>query len=139
MCIRFLLQEKKHTPYEIASILKTSDSTVYRTRDLIQKQNMWMLDEIDERKFALEIIQTAIAASARLFRQGKNREAWTVEKEAIDVLQSLGFLKKQPLEFKGSLTLQEILKLANADREDEPGVLREPGSRVEGFLKNGSS
>ena len=139
ICIRFLLQDKKYTPQEIADILKVHNTTVYRTKEKIQKQNMWMLEEIDERKFALDLIQTAISASSRLFRQNKNKDAWQVEKECVEMLQSLGFIKRKPIAFEGSITLTEMLKLANGAPEDEHHFLGSAGNGAASHAANGSS
>lgn len=115
ICTRFLLQDRKHTQHEIASILKVDDSWVSRAKIRIQNEGAWVLDFIDERRIATEIIQTADVATARLFRAGKDKEAWTVRKEAVEVLQTLGYVKKKPVEvdLKGLRTLQEILQLAH--------------------------
>ena len=120
ICVRFLLQQKKHTQVEIATILHVHESDVSRDKRKIQNENAWMLDELDERKIAIEIIHTAELASAMLFRNGKPKDAFDVESRMIDVLQTLGYLKRAAIEFKGQIDLQEILKLANSpDTEDE--------------------
>ena len=76
ICIRFLLQDKKHSQQEIAVIMKVDPATVTRAKYKMLADNSWMLDQVDERKFAIDMINTAMNASARLFRKGKEREAW---------------------------------------------------------------
>ena len=112
VCVRFLLMEGKHAQYEIAAILKCDPAVITRDKRRIQHQNSWMLDELDERRIAVNLIQVAEIASARLFRQNKSHEAWKVQRELMESLQSLGYVKKKPVEFEGKVSLQEILKLA---------------------------
>ena len=138
ICIRWLLSDKKHTTVEIGAILGVTQGYVSQIKRQIMNQNAWMLDDLDERKWAIELVQSAMTASARLFRQGKNREAFQVEKEAIEVLQSLGFLKRKPIQIDANLTLQEILKLAVTDGKDEAGFLGSAGVGAREVLTNGS-
>ena len=139
VCARFLLTERKHTQNEIATILGVSYVMVHKYKKKIQQQNEWMIDEIDERRMALDILQSAETASARLFRKGKDKEAFEVQRMAIDTLQTLGYLKRAPVEFKGQITLQEILKLANGpDPEDETLLSERTGRGGKEFIPNGS-
>lgn len=139
MCVRFLLQQKKHTQVEIATILHVPEEYVSRDKKRIQEQNSWMLDELDERKIAIEIIHTAELASAMLFRNGKPKDAFDVESKMIDVLQTLGYLKRAAIEFKGEVTLQEIVKLANSpDEEDETFLGERSGQGRKNFITNGA-
>lgn len=140
VCVRFLLQKKKYTQVEIAEILHVPPVYVYRDKIKIQEQNSWMLDELDERKIAFDIIQTAEFASAALFRNGKPKEAFDVEAKAVDILQTLGYLKRTAIEFKGQIELQEILKLGNTpDTEDETLLSERAGQGRKNFITNGAS
>lgn len=99
-----------------------------------------MVDEIDERQEVVRIMQTADLAVSTLFRAGHVRDAWTVRREAITVLQSLGYLKRTPIEFKGEVSVQEILKLANSpDKEDETFLSERSGQGRKNFIANGTS
>ena len=120
ICVRFLIHEMKHTQLEIATIMKVTQPTISRDRQLIIKQNMWMLDDLDERKFVVELIQTAEVSSARLFRAGKNKEAFDVKVKLVEMLQSLGYITKKPVEvdFTGQITFQELLKRAAEIKPD---------------------
>lgn len=139
ICVRFLLQSRNHTQLEIANILHVPESYVSRDKKKIQQQNEWMMDEVDERRMALEIMMAAHTASPRLFRKGKEKEAVEVLRIAVDTLQTLGYLKRAPIEFKGQLTLQEILKLANGpDPEDETLLSERTGRGGKEFIPNGS-
>ena len=112
LCVQYMLHEKKWTQMEIAEILHVDRVTVTRDKQAIYKLNEHMLNDVDNRKFALDLIHTAQMASARLFRKGKEREAWQVEKELVESLQTLGYVSKEPEKIEGRLTLLEILKLA---------------------------
>jgi len=117
ICVRFMLQERKHSSHEMAAILQIHSVTVRRYTQQILEQNSWMLDDIDERKIAVDIIQSADVACARLFRKGREKDAFTIKKDAIELLQSLGYLKRKPIEVEANLTLLEIIKLAHANTE----------------------
>lgn len=120
ICVRFLIQDMKHTQAEIGAIMKVTQATVSRDRKLIVKQNMWYLDDLDERKFVVELIQTAEVASARLFRGGKNKEAFDVKVKLVEMLQSLGYITKKPLEvdLTAQMSFQELLKRASEIKPD---------------------
>ena len=137
ICVRFLLQQGSYTQFEIAQILHIPEVYVYRDKKKIQEQNQWMLDDLDERRIAVDIIQTAERSIARLSKASKQKEAWTVAREMVEVLQTLGYLKRAPIEFKGQVTLEEILKLAAGHKDDENGLLRGTGQRAP-VLTNGS-
>lgn len=95
---------------------------------------------MDEAKEAVNIIKTAEVASMRLFRKGDEKAAWDVQKQAVEVLQSLGYLRRSPVEFKGQLTIQEILKLANSpDQGDETLPSEGTGRGGKNFITNGAS
>ena len=137
ICVRFLLQEGKHAQHEIAAILKVREQVISKDKKKIRAQNTWMLDEIDERKIAVGILRSAELFAARLSRGGKYRDAWAVQKECVEVLQNLGYLKRAPIELKGQVTLQEILKLAISG-EDGAHPVAIAGNGSSGALTNGS-
>lgn len=123
VCVRFLLQDMKHTQMEIAAIMKVSNAVVTRDKQLIIKQNAWYVDDINEKKWVIDLIQSAEVSSARLYRLGKNKEAFDVKVKCLEMLQSLGYITKKPLEFSGTMTFQELLK-----RASEPEPTEELGS-----------
>lgn len=120
ICVRYLLQDMKHTQTEIAVILKTTCATVTRDKQQIIKQNSWYVDDIDEKKWVVDLIQTAEVASARLFRGGKPKEGFDVKVKCIEMLQSLGYITKKPLEvdLTAQLSFQELLKRASEIKPD---------------------
>lgn len=137
LCVRYLLVEQKHTQSEIASILQVVDSVITNDKRKIMEQNVWLVDNIDERQVAIDLVIAANTATARLFRKGKEKEALEVKVKAIDALQSLGYLKRAPIEFQGRLTMEEILKLANGP-EDENFLSEGTGRGSEKVITNGS-
>lgn len=120
ICVRYLLQDMKHTQTEIATIMKVDNGTVTRDKQKIMKQNSWYVDDIDERKWVIDLIQTAEVASARLFRNGKPKEAFDVKVKTIETLQSLGYITKKPLEvdLTAQMSFQELLKRAAEIKPD---------------------
>jgi hypothetical protein len=110
LCVQYMLHEKKWTQLEISEIMHTCRKTVQNDKEAILETNMVMLLRLDNRKWALELIHTAAMASARLFRKGREREAWQVEKECVEMMQTLGFVGKEPEKMEGTLKLLEMLK-----------------------------
>ncbi len=137
ICVRYLLNDRKHTQQEIAAILGVAESQISRDKRRIMEQNAWMAENIDERQVAVELARAGEAATARLFRKGKEKEAFEVQAKTIDVLQSLGYLKRAPVELKGLLSIQEILKLA-IDPKDEIALLGNTGRGSPAPHTNGS-
>ena len=121
ICVRFMLHEGKWTQSEIADILGVHRSQIVRDKCKIRKQDSWMLNEIDERQFATDLMRVAELASARLFRKGLEKYAWQVQRECLESLQSLGYLEKKPIEVKGHLTLLEVLNFANSNGNSQSG------------------
>ena len=122
ICVRYMLHERKWTQAQIAEILMVHPFTIHRDKKEILEQNSWILDEIDTRAFALELIATAEAASAKLFSKGREKDAWTVQKECVEALQNLGYVKRAPVEFKGHLSLLEILNFGNGNGSKEEEI-----------------
>lgn len=117
-----------------------AESQITCDKRRIMEQNLWMVDEINEQQVAVNIALAADTACARLFRKGKEKEAFEVRVKAIDVLQSLGYLKRTPIEFTGQIGLQEIIKLANSpDTENETFLSERTGRGRKNFIENGAS
>lgn len=107
--VRYMLRERKWLQWEIAEFLHTDPATITRDKQRIQRQNAWQLDLIDERRMALELMEIAELAGARLIRKGKEYEAWRVARECADALQSLGYLQTAPVSVQGGFTFMEVL------------------------------
>lgn len=123
ICVRHLLLEYKYSHQEIAQIVGSVRETITRMKARILEQDGWMLSKIDERKIAVDMIQKAEMCFTRLVKKEKYKEAWNIEKEKIESLQSLGYLTRTPIEVEGRLTLLEILKRANTPHTDPAGSL----------------
>lgn len=124
---RCMLHDKKWTQTEIAETLQVHRITISRYVAKIREQDSWMLDDIDVRKIAIGMIQDAEFASTRLFRSEKYKEAWTVKKELVELLQNLGYVRSEPAQINGFVALQEIFKLAASNKptkSDEVQQLR---------------
>lgn len=141
ICVRSLLEEEKYTQNEIAAILHVNFRVISKDAKKIEEQNAWMFDVmVNEPQLIVRTILSAKNKAARLCRQGKYKEAWTVEKECIELLQTLGYVKKKPMEldFKAEYTLVELLKLAaDSDRKDETNILGKEGRNLQA-LTNGT-
>lgn len=120
ICVRYLLSDKKYSMLEIGTLMKIPTSTLYRYRDEIRLQNEYMLSDLDERKLALEWIEAGETACARLFRKGKEKDAIEVLTRMMEALQSLGYVKRKPIEIEGDVTLEEILKRGKEKRTELP-------------------
>lgn len=138
ICIRHLLLDGSYTQVEIASILEVHEASVSRDKRRIQEQNGWILDNLDDRRIAVDLITTAERAVARLTKAGRHKDAWTVAKELVEKLQSLGYVKQRPIQFQGKLTLEEMLRLASGGTEGEERVPGEPGGHSAELLTNGA-
>ena len=114
ICVRHLLREHKYSQQEIGQIVGCSRENVSQIKSRILEQDSWMLSAVDERKEAVEIMQKAEACFTHLMKQGKYKDAWNVAREKIEVLQSLGYVKRTPVEIGGQITLLEILKHGKA-------------------------
>lgn len=113
VCVRHLLNEYKYSQQEIAGIVGCVRETVSHIRSRILKQDSWMLDDVDERKIAVDLMQKAEMCFTKLVKKEKYKEAWNVEKEKVEVLQSLGYVTHEPIKIEGQITLLELLKRAN--------------------------
>lgn len=134
LCVRFLMHEGKYSSYEMATILDVDRSTIMRDRKEIRNENALAQLVIDEADIAIEMIEAAEFAATKLIGQKKYKDAWTVRKECLEKLQSMGYVKKveEKLNIKGKLDLLSVL---NAAREMDP----ESPDNGEELLLNGHS
>lgn len=115
LCAIYLIHEEKHTQIQIAEILHVHRNTVHDWVKRFKSQAARMFDgEIDQRTVAVELKQLASIAISSLMRDNKYKDAWTVKKELIESLQTLGFIPKEPIRLEGSLrlSLREVIELA---------------------------
>src|SRR3990167_2811296 len=93
VCAMYLFAEEKYTHQEIATMLGVHRQTVHTYSQKMQRNAGLLVDAIDERTMAANLMNKVEVASARLFRKGKESEACDVQFKLVDKLQSLGFLK----------------------------------------------
>lgn len=108
-----MIQQQSYTVIEMATLLKVDRGTIYNYKKKLYQEDALSQLIIDESTMALEMIDTAQHASAKLMSQKKYKDAWTVRKECIEMLQSLGYVKRveQKLNVKGSIDLLAILNV----------------------------
>lgn len=150
LCVQYMLHEKKWTRLEIADVLSIHRHTVSSIERRLLHHAATALDMIDQRSVAIGLVNTAEVACARLMRAGNDAAAWKIEKELIEMLQTLGFISKEPIRIEGNLrlTLREVIELANGtgkaadsaaenagNAEIAPGEVSEPGTN--GHSTNG--
>ena len=76
------------------------------------KEHVHLLNDLDERSMAIKLIYSAETASSRLFRKGKEWQAFNVITNLVKSLQELGYLHRAPIEIEGRMTIQDFLRRA---------------------------
>lgn len=146
LCVQYMLHEQKWTQMEIAEIVGVHRHTVMNIKHRLRKHAVMSLDVIDQRSVAIGLIETAEVACARLMLARDEAAAWKIQKELVEMLQTLGFIGREPIRFEGKLTLKELMELVHkpgnaADvAAEEPGKLEpgDPRTGSNGFHQNGS-
>ncbi len=113
LCVQFMIQQHSYTVFEMATLMQVTRCTIYNYKKKMYQEDALSQLVIDESTIALEMLETAQHASAKLMKQNKFKDAWTVRKECLEMLQSLGYVKRveQKLNIKGSVDLLGILNL----------------------------
>ena len=123
ICVRYLISIDKYENTQIADILDVSEATIYRDKRRIKQDVTFESIMIDEASVAADIIECAEKNYIRLTLEKKFKDAWIVKKECVELLQSMGFIRKvQPdINIKGQISLKEVFEGAAADqfRSDE--------------------
>lgn len=116
LCVQFMILQQSYTVIEMATLLQVDRSTIYNYKKKLYQENAISQLVIDESTIALELIETAQHSSAKLMSEKKYKDAWTVRKECLEMLQTMGYVKKveQKLNVKGQI---DILSILNADLE----------------------
>lgn len=151
ICAMYLLAEQKWTHQEIGNIIGVHYVTVGRYAQEIRRVNKFILNDIEEHSWAVGLIQTAETAAANLFRAGRQRDAWAVKKELTETLQSLGFLKRKPIEIEGKMSFKALMEMVHSETtegsEDDrrtidverPSGLPAPETNGNGLKGNGQN
>ena len=111
--VRFLFHDRKMTKTEMAEVLKVARSTIYEDRKAIDREEVGATFIVDEIEMVKDLVSSAEVAIARLFRKGKEKEAFDVQDKLIDRLQTLGYVKRvaQEHNLRGQISLLEVLGL----------------------------
>lgn len=122
VCVKYLMFEQASVA-RMAEMLKVSVATIKRDRKKIREDNGIEGLVIDEQDLVHDLIETAENAVQKLTAQGKHRDAWAVKKELIEMLQTLGYINKEPISIEGNLNFLEVLALAHA-KSTQPTVVQ---------------
>lgn len=138
LCAQFMIQLQSYTVVEMANILQVDRTTIYNYKKKMYQEDALSQLVIDESVIALEMIETAQHVSAKLMSEKKYKDSWTVKRECIDMLQSLGYVKRveQKLNVRGSIDLLAILNVEYDLREKESP---DNGDENDGSNGNGNS
>lgn len=112
-CVRHLMHQGENTVYEMSLIFQVSERTIKRDRKKIREGTELMSLIINEGDLAQDLIEESEVACVRLKKSGRWKEAMEIKFKLIDVLQSMGILKKiaQSLNVRGQLNLLEVLNI----------------------------
>lgn len=100
LCVRFLMYQtaKAYTLFEIAELFQVSRATVIRDKKIIRTEGAMAQLVLDESEIAIELKESAEKYATLLEKNGKYKDAWTVLKENMEMMQSLGYIKKAATE-----------------------------------------
>jgi len=112
ICVRFMVHDRKFTKIEIAEILHVSRQCIWEDQRALERTQIGAALMVDELETIREYMVTAETAMARLFRKGKEKDAFDIYDKYIERMQSLGYVKRvaQEHNFKGQISLLEVLK-----------------------------
>lgn len=114
-CVEHLTAEGYSTA-EIAEILQVSERTVARDRAVVRSRNALERDPKLAAEMVGHLVNQAELAVGRIRRIGRDkqvnpavrveaeRSCWTIWKELVERMQSLGYLPTSAREFRGELT-----------------------------------
>lgn len=122
LCVQFLIQQQEHTVVEMAHFMNVDRNTIYRYKKKLFEEDALFQLVLDESTIALEMIESANHSIAKLMKDRKYKDAWTVRRECIEMLQSLGYVKRveQKLNIKGQINLLQILEVEKDLRDKAP-------------------
>jgi len=111
-CVAYLRLEG-YTQEEIAGIFKVHRQTILRDEKAIRSEAARLVDEIDVRNIAGELIALAHHLQAKALREKDYGLAWRIERELIQDLQSLGYLPRSPERHQVQIgTFADLVELA---------------------------
>lgn len=137
LCLRYLLEEEPGlSEYELADLLGTSRAAINRYKHQIIEQDGWIVDRLDTRLYAANLIRRFHIWVTKLEQKGAWAKAASLQKDLTEMLLELGVLKgtvhamteRSP---QAQITFLEIVKLAVGRSDKLPGsngVVKSPVS-----------
>ena len=112
ICVAYLRSEG-YTQQEICEIFKVHRHTIIRDEKAIRKEYAKLVDDIEVKSTAGELIAHARHLTARAIREKNYALAWKIQRELISDLQSLGYLPKTPEQHQLQIgTFVDLVQLA---------------------------
>ncbi|GAF80741.1 unnamed protein product [marine sediment metagenome] len=134
VCVVYLRLEGC-TQEEIAEILKVHRQTIIRDERANRREAAKLVDEIDVKSVAGNLIACARHLIAKTLREKNYALAWKIRKELISVLQSLGYLPRSPEQYHVQIdTFVDLVQLATKKVDAE---VIEPGANNKNELPPG--
>ncbi len=125
VCVAYLRLEG-YTQEDIAEIFKISRQTIIRDEKANRQEAAKLVDEIDVKSIAGDLIISASHLAAKALREKDYGLAWRIKTELIGKLQSLGYLPRSPEQYNVQIgTFVDLVQLAmkKVDAEViEPGA-----------------
>ena len=131
ICVDFLRSEG-YSQQEICEIFKVHRHTIIRDEKAIRKEYAKLVDEIEVKSTAGELIAHARHLTARAIREKNYALAWKIQRELIGDLQSLGYLPKAPEQHQ--LQIGTFVDLVQLAAEQVDSTIVENKVNVSGFL-----
>jgi hypothetical protein len=98
-----MLQTGKYHQREIAEFMDLSQGRIYQVARDLEKYTVHLIDEIDVKKVASSAKTVAERVKVELAKQNDWAGVWRVEKELVELLQSMGFVREVPKKLEVSL------------------------------------
>ncbi|GAI32994.1 unnamed protein product [marine sediment metagenome] len=121
-----------YTQEEIAQIFKIHRLTIIRDEKANRKDAAKLVDEIDVKSIAGDLIISASHLYAKALREKDYGLAWKIKRDLISDLQSLGYLPRSPEQYNVQIgTFADLVQLAMKKVDAE---VIEPGANNENEL-----
>ncbi|MGB2865423.1 MAG: hypothetical protein WBC05_18985 [Sedimentisphaerales bacterium] len=112
VCVAYLRLEG-YRQEEISQIFKVHRQTIIRDEKANRKDAAKLVDEIDVKSVAGNLIVWARNLTAKALREKNYGLAWRIKTELIDKLQSLGYLPRSPEQYNLQIgTFADLVQLA---------------------------
>jgi hypothetical protein len=112
VCVAYLRLEG-YTQEEIAQIFKVHRQTIVRDEKANRRGAAKLVDEIDVKSVAGNLIVWARHLAAKALREKDYSLAWKIQRDLISDLQSLGYLPRSPEQYNVQIgTFVDLVQLA---------------------------